>query len=117
MTRDLIRLRLSFNVSNRFQSRGDLLEDDIEILMKDVDERILTAQKEASDESAGLQRGLDEMIEHKSDGALYYLDRIWVPLKGDVRTLIMDEAHMSKYSIHPGADKIYYDLRDMYLLI
>ncbi|GJV30284.1 putative reverse transcriptase domain-containing protein [Tanacetum coccineum] len=31
-----------------------------------------------------------------SDRALYYLDRIWVPLKGDVRTLIMDEAHKSK---------------------
>ncbi|GJX48550.1 putative reverse transcriptase domain-containing protein [Tanacetum coccineum] len=62
----------------------------------------------------GLQKGLDEMIEHRSDGALYYLDRIWVLLKGDVRTLIMDEAHKSKYSIHPGADKMYYDLRDRY---
>ncbi|GKF61768.1 putative reverse transcriptase domain-containing protein, partial [Tanacetum coccineum] len=41
-------------------------------------------------------------------------DRIWVPLKGDVRNLIMDEAHKSKYSVHPGADKMYYDLRDMY---
>ncbi|GKF72552.1 putative reverse transcriptase domain-containing protein, partial [Tanacetum coccineum] len=48
------------------------------------------------------------MIELRSDGALYYLDRIWVPLKGDVRTLIMDEAHKSKYSVHPGADKMYY---------
>ncbi|GKC72908.1 retrotransposon protein, putative, ty3-gypsy subclass [Tanacetum coccineum] len=37
-----------------------------------------------------------------------------VPLKGDVRTLIMDEAYKLKYSIHPGADKMYYDLRDMY---
>ncbi|GKB30855.1 putative reverse transcriptase domain-containing protein [Tanacetum coccineum] len=37
-----------------------------------------------------------------------------IPLKGDVRTLIMDEAHKSKYSVHPGADKMYYDLRDMY---
>ncbi|GJY26122.1 reverse transcriptase domain-containing protein [Tanacetum coccineum] len=35
-------------------------------------------------------------------------------IKGDVRTLIMDEAHKSKYSIHPGADKMYYDLRDRY---
>nr|GEV77461.1 retrotransposon protein, putative, Ty3-gypsy subclass [Tanacetum cinerariifolium] len=49
-----------------------------------------------------------------SDGAFYYLDRIWVPLKGDVRTLIIDEAHKSKYSVHPGADKMYYDLRDRY---
>ncbi|GJY96239.1 putative reverse transcriptase domain-containing protein [Tanacetum coccineum] len=73
---------------------------------------ILVAQKEVSDKSAGLHRGLDEMIKHRSDGALYYLDRIWVPLKGDVRTLIMDEAHKSKYYVHPGDDKMYYDLRD-----
>nr|GEX80910.1 reverse transcriptase domain-containing protein [Tanacetum cinerariifolium] len=39
---------------------------------------------------------------------------ILVPLKGEVKTLIMDEAHKSKYYVHPGADKMYYDLRDMY---
>ncbi|GJT77518.1 putative nucleotidyltransferase, ribonuclease H [Tanacetum coccineum] len=83
-------------------------------LHSSIKDRILATQKEASDESAGLQRGIDEMIELRSDGALYYLDRIWVPLKGDVRTLIMDEAHKSKYSVHPGADKMYYDLRDRY---
>ncbi|GJY28893.1 putative nucleotidyltransferase, ribonuclease H [Tanacetum coccineum] len=71
-------------------------------------------RKVAVDEFAGLQKGLDEMIEQRSDRTLYYLDRIWVPLKGDVRTLIMDEAHKSKYSIHPGVDKMYYDLRDRY---
>nr|GFA29816.1 reverse transcriptase domain-containing protein [Tanacetum cinerariifolium] len=26
----------------------------------------------------------------------------------------MDEAYKSKYSVHPRADKMYYDLRDMY---
>ncbi|GJV30944.1 putative reverse transcriptase domain-containing protein [Tanacetum coccineum] len=83
-------------------------------LQSSIKDKILVAQKEASDESAGLQRGLDEMIELRNDGALYYLDRIWVPLKGDVRTLIMDESHKLKYSIHPGDDKMYYDLRDRY---
>ncbi|GJY06995.1 putative reverse transcriptase domain-containing protein, partial [Tanacetum coccineum] len=34
--------------------------------------------------------------------------------QGGVRTLIMDEAHKSRYSLHPRADKMYYDLRDMY---
>ncbi|GKE52532.1 putative reverse transcriptase domain-containing protein [Tanacetum coccineum] len=58
-------------------------------------------------------RGLDDQMECRSDGELYYLDRIWVPLTGDVRTLIMDEAHKSRYSVHPGADKMYYDLKDM----
>nr|GEX25282.1 putative reverse transcriptase domain-containing protein [Tanacetum cinerariifolium] len=62
----------------------------------------------------GLHRGLDEMIKRRNDGALYYLDRIWVPLKDDVRTLIMNEAYKSKYSVHPGADQMYYDLRDKY---
>nr|GEX41095.1 retrotransposon protein, putative, Ty3-gypsy subclass [Tanacetum cinerariifolium] len=37
-----------------------------------------------------------------------------VPLKGDVRALIMDEAHKSKYFVHLGADKMYYDLSDRY---
>ncbi|GKG15361.1 putative reverse transcriptase domain-containing protein, partial [Tanacetum coccineum] len=55
-----------------------------------------------------------EMIEHKSDGALYNLDRIWVPLKGNVRTLIMDKAYKSKYFVHPGANKMHYDLKDRY---
>nr|GEV62537.1 putative reverse transcriptase domain-containing protein [Tanacetum cinerariifolium] len=76
--------------------------------------RLLAAQKEAVDESVRTQKGLDEMIEQRSDGTLYNLDRIWVPLKGDVRTLIMDEAYKSRYSIHLGADKMYYDLRDRY---
>ncbi|GKD15999.1 putative reverse transcriptase domain-containing protein, partial [Tanacetum coccineum] len=59
-------------------------------------------------------RGLDQQMEKKEDGGLYLMDRIVVPLVGDVRKMIMDEAHTTKYSIHLGADKMYYDLRDMY---
>nr|GEY40189.1 putative reverse transcriptase domain-containing protein [Tanacetum cinerariifolium] len=51
--------------------------------MSSIKDRILAAQKEALDESAGLQKGLDEMIKQRSDRTLYYLDRIWVLLKGD----------------------------------
>ncbi|GKE27309.1 putative reverse transcriptase domain-containing protein [Tanacetum coccineum] len=84
------------------------------ILQSGIKDRILAAQKEAVDEFAGLQKGLDETIEQRSDGNLYYIDRIWVSLKGEVRTLIMDEGHKSKYSVHPGSDKMYYDFRDRY---
>ncbi|GJY27946.1 putative reverse transcriptase domain-containing protein [Tanacetum coccineum] len=31
-----------------------------------------------------------------------------------VRAIIMYEAHATRYSVHPGADKMYHDLRDMY---
>ncbi|GJY48201.1 putative reverse transcriptase domain-containing protein [Tanacetum coccineum] len=83
-------------------------------LQSSIKDMILAAQKKASDGSARLQKGLDEMVKLRNDRALYYLDRIWVPLKGYVRTLIIDEAHKLKYSVHPGADKMYYDLRDRY---
>ncbi|GKD14063.1 putative reverse transcriptase domain-containing protein [Tanacetum coccineum] len=84
------------------------------ILQSSIKDRILAAQKEDVDEFARLQKGLDEMIEQRSDRTLYYLNRVWVPLKGEVRTLIMDEAHKLKYSVYPRADKMYYDLRDRY---
>ncbi|GKC63875.1 putative reverse transcriptase domain-containing protein [Tanacetum coccineum] len=53
-------------------------------------------------------------MERKEDESLYFMDRIWVPLVGGVRTIIMDEAHKTRYSVHPGVDKMYHDLRDMY---
>ncbi|GKB05213.1 hypothetical protein Tco_0833408 [Tanacetum coccineum] len=37
--------------------------------------------------------GLDQLMERKEGGGMYLL---WVPLIGDVRTLMMDEAHASR---------------------
>ncbi|GJW68366.1 putative reverse transcriptase domain-containing protein [Tanacetum coccineum] len=59
-------------------------------------------------------RGLEIHFERREDGEIYFFDRIWIPSVGGVRKLIMDEAHTSRYSIHPGADKMYHDLRDLY---
>ncbi|GJY63874.1 putative reverse transcriptase domain-containing protein [Tanacetum coccineum] len=78
---------------------------------------ILTTQGEAFDQEYVMDErlhGLDQQMERKGDESLYFMDRIWVPLVGGVRIVIMDEAHKSRYSVHPGADKMYYDLRDMY---
>nr|GEX22903.1 hypothetical protein [Tanacetum cinerariifolium] len=47
--------------------------------------------EEAIDESRGLQKGLDEMVEVRNDGVLYNLDRIWVLLKGDAE---VGEGHL-----------------------
>ncbi|GKA96800.1 putative reverse transcriptase domain-containing protein [Tanacetum coccineum] len=82
-----------------------------------VKDKILAAQSKASKvENVPIEmlRGLDQQMEKNEDGGLYFMDRIWVPLVGSVRTLIMDEVHALRYSVHPGADKMYYDLRDMY---
>ncbi|GKD00664.1 reverse transcriptase domain-containing protein [Tanacetum coccineum] len=58
--------------------------------------------------------GLDQQIERKENESLYFMDHIWVPLVGGVRTIIMDEAYKTRYSVHPGADKMYHDLRFKY---
>nr|GEV17838.1 putative reverse transcriptase domain-containing protein [Tanacetum cinerariifolium] len=58
--------------------------------------------------------GTDQQMETREDGSLHSMDRKWVSLVGGVRTKIMDEAHKARYSVHLRADKMYYDLRDMY---
>ncbi|GJX70839.1 putative reverse transcriptase domain-containing protein [Tanacetum coccineum] len=71
--------------------------------------RTLEAQGEASKDLKALAewlRGLEKHFERRDDGGIYFFDRIWIPSVGSVRKLIMDEAHTSRYSIHPGADKI-----------
>ncbi|GJW62555.1 putative reverse transcriptase domain-containing protein [Tanacetum coccineum] len=78
---------------------------------------ILVAQGEAFKDENVIAKGLngmDQQMEKREDGSLHYIDRIWVPLVGGVRTKIMDEAHKTRYFVLPGANKIYYDLRDMY---
>ena len=58
--------------------------------------------------------GAETQLIAKSDGIYYYLDRIWIPARENLRNLLMIEAHKSRYSIHPGADKMYQDLRSKY---
>nr|GEX81892.1 putative reverse transcriptase domain-containing protein [Tanacetum cinerariifolium] len=57
-----------------------------------------------------IQSGVKEMILV----ALREAFKIWVPLVGDVRRVILNETHKSRYYVHPRADKMYHDLRDMY---
>nr|GFA01788.1 putative reverse transcriptase domain-containing protein [Tanacetum cinerariifolium] len=42
------------------------------------------------------------------------LPKSWLPCYGDLRTVIMNESHKSKYSIHPGFDKMYQDMKKLY---
>nr|GFC42357.1 hypothetical protein [Tanacetum cinerariifolium] len=46
-------------------------------------------------------------LEPRMDGTLCLNGRSWLPCYGDLRTVIMHESHKSKYSIHPGSDKMY----------
>ncbi|GJZ05589.1 putative reverse transcriptase domain-containing protein [Tanacetum coccineum] len=79
--------------------------------------QILEAQTEAIKEEnikAGNLRGIDKAFEIHPDGTRCIKNRSWLPLFGNLRDLIMHEYHKSKYSIHPGSDKMYQDLKKLY---
>jgi hypothetical protein len=44
-------------------------------------------------------------------GVLWFNNRTVVPKDHQLRKQILDEAHLSKFSIHPGSTKMYQDLR------
>jgi hypothetical protein len=46
--------------------------------------------------------------------AIWFEDRIVVPKDAEVRQHILEEAHLSRYSIHPGSTKMYQDLKQHY---
>ncbi|GJY03225.1 putative reverse transcriptase domain-containing protein, partial [Tanacetum coccineum] len=60
------------------------------------------------------QRWWIELLSDYECEIKYHPGKANIPLVGGIRKLIFDKAHTSKYSVHPGADKMYYDLRDLY---
>ncbi|GKE84843.1 putative reverse transcriptase domain-containing protein [Tanacetum coccineum] len=58
--------------------------------------------------------GMIKKLEPCTDGTLCLNGRSWIPFQGNLRELIMHESHKSKYSIHPGSDKMYQDLKKLY---
>ena len=58
-------------------------------------------------------QGMDKNLEVIGGGALYLMDRIWTPKQGGFRDLVMTEAQNTRYSVHPGSDKIYLDLKNL----
>jgi hypothetical protein len=49
-----------------------------------------------------------------SKGVLWFEDRLVVPKNPELKKKILDEAHLSKFSMHPGSNKMYHDLRSLY---
>ncbi|GJT49132.1 putative reverse transcriptase domain-containing protein [Tanacetum coccineum] len=84
----------------------------------DLSERILKAQLEAVKQENVMAENLGQMLtpifEIHSNGIWYFENRMWLPLFGGLRHLIIHESHKSKYSIHPGSDKMYQDQKKLY---
>jgi hypothetical protein len=55
--------------------------------------------------------GRSSMLATRCDGVLCFKDHLMVLKDFDLHRKIMDEAHCSRYSIHPGTNKMYQDLK------
>ncbi|GJX69940.1 putative reverse transcriptase domain-containing protein [Tanacetum coccineum] len=95
----------------------------------DLPKQILNAQTEArkpeniKNEDVGgmlLENAKDpekdrkEKLEPRMDGTLCLNGRSWLPSYSDLRNVIIHESHKSKYSVHPGSDKMYQDMKKLY---
>ncbi|GJY18833.1 putative reverse transcriptase domain-containing protein [Tanacetum coccineum] len=102
----------------------ELLSDyDFMTVGLDLPKQILNAQTEAQkpenlkNEDVGGMIRKDipkEKLEPRADGTLCLNGRSWLPCYTDLSTVIMHESHKSKYSIHPGSDKMYQDIKKLY---
>ncbi|GKA22105.1 reverse transcriptase domain-containing protein [Tanacetum coccineum] len=82
-----------------------------------VSQQILNAQDEARKPENIKNEDVRGMLLENAkdlDGTLCFNGRSWLPCYGDLRTVIMHESHKSKYSIHPGSDKMYQDMKKLY---
>nr|GEZ27027.1 putative reverse transcriptase domain, ribonuclease H-like domain, aspartic peptidase domain protein [Tanacetum cinerariifolium] len=55
-----------------------------------------------------------EKLEPCADGTLCLNNRSWLSRYGDLRNLIMHESYKLKYSVHPGSDKMYQDMKQLH---
>ncbi|KAJ9545025.1 hypothetical protein OSB04_024732 [Centaurea solstitialis] len=68
------------------------------------------AVKEENQKKERIKGQLDQLVTD-SRGLLTRSGRVWVPVSCEARQTLLDEAHKSKFSIHPGATKMYRDLK------
>ena len=87
----------------------------LELTRMDIVNELRNQIKEAqlSDDELKDKKEHPEFTEAE-DGMLLYKGRICVPQSEIIKKQILEEAHKSKYSIHPGTTKMYHDLKKMY---
>ncbi|GKC36959.1 putative reverse transcriptase domain-containing protein [Tanacetum coccineum] len=101
---------------------GEKAEASFQLLKQKLCSALILALPEGSENFVvycdALHKGYHPRKANMVADALSRKERIkplsWIPCFGDLRALIMHESHKSKYSIHPGLDKMYQDLKKLY---
>ncbi|XP_023744974.1 uncharacterized protein LOC111893140 [Lactuca sativa] len=81
----------------------------VKALAMTIHSRLSAKMKEAQEEALKPKnvtgealRGMDKNLEVRDDGVRCLVNRIWTSKFGGFRDVVMDEAHKTRYSVHPG---------------
>ncbi|WVZ63464.1 hypothetical protein U9M48_013094 [Paspalum notatum var. saurae] len=87
------------------------------VLEPTIKDQIIAAQKQ----DKGMAHIRDEIDDKKKacfkldeEGVLWFKNRLVVPKDMELRKKILDEAHTSMFTLHPGSNKMYQDLKQKF---
>ncbi|WVZ84552.1 hypothetical protein U9M48_031577 [Paspalum notatum var. saurae] len=87
------------------------------IIEPTIKEQIIAAQKQDKG-MAHIREGIDEekraCFTLDDQGVLWFKGRLVVPKDMELRKKILDEAHTSMFTMHPGSNKMYEDLKQKF---
>ena len=94
--------------------QGSLTNITIESTIRD---QITTAQKEnkgIAHIKERVRKGKTTCFGIDDAGVLWFKNRLVVPKVPKLRQSIFEEAHTTRFSIHPGSNKMYHDLKQRF---
>ncbi|KAL8125298.1 hypothetical protein AgCh_012835 [Apium graveolens] len=74
-------------------------------------EKIKKCQEEVMKQENNQLTGEEICTQRDEQGILRFSSRIWIPHVTELKNEILQEAHNSRFSIHPGSTKMYQDLK------
>ena len=109
LIREFERLELEVKISG--QGSEKLLEIQVE---PEILQKIKRCQQKVWEEEMNTITGEERKCIKDKEGLLRFDSRIWIPNVQELKREILQEAHSSRYSVHPGSTKMYRDLKEYY---
>jgi len=99
----------------------ELSSQSVQLGMLKIDSEFLNSIKEAHktevklvDLMVGSNQTEDSDFKVDDQGVLQFRIRICIPYNAKIKKIILEESHRSNLSIHPGATKMYHDLKKLF---
>ena len=94
--------------------RGYVAALEIQSTLMDKIREAQKTDKEIVEIKERMSKGKAKGFHEDEHDTLWFDDRVYVPNDTEIKKLILQEAHDSPYSIHPGNTKIYLYLKDIF---